>query len=201
MPPLLPLERLGIATLIGEAASEGVRGMTCVAEVIRNRMERRYASDGTVEGTVWYPMAFSCWNGNIRWRARLARIDERPANRSRIGDASCKADRPPSIICGCLGSISHFCRFFILAPVCGRDRPALFPAHSRARPMDGKPDDPCRGRVQLRPRSNRPARGSVRDSKACDARGRHGHLRGTPEPAQRGAEDRCLAGAVGIWWR
>jgi hypothetical protein len=43
--------------------------MVAVAEVIRNRMERRYSSDGTVAGTVLRPKQFSCFDEP--WRARL----------------------------------------------------------------------------------------------------------------------------------
>lgn len=53
---------LAVATIVAEAGGEGYDGMLAVAEVIRNRMLSRYASDGTVEGTILRPFQFSCWN-------------------------------------------------------------------------------------------------------------------------------------------
>lgn len=72
MTPLYPPIVLGISCLIGEAENQGRPGMVAVAEVIRNRMEKRYASDGTVAGTVLRPKQFSCFDE--KWRARLFQL-------------------------------------------------------------------------------------------------------------------------------
>lgn len=47
MTPLVPDDTWAILTIIGEAAGEPYVGQLAVAEVIRNRMRQRYASDGT----------------------------------------------------------------------------------------------------------------------------------------------------------
>lgn len=67
-PPLV----LGISCLIGEAENQGRPGMVGVAEVIRNRMEQRYSSDGTVAGTVLRHKQFSCFDE--KWRVRLFQL-------------------------------------------------------------------------------------------------------------------------------
>lgn len=60
-----------ILTIIGEAGGEPYIGKVAVAEVIRNRMKRKYASDGTVIGTVLQPWQFSMWR-NVDPAIRLA---------------------------------------------------------------------------------------------------------------------------------
>lgn len=72
MTDLYPPIVLGISCLVGEAAGEGRPGMVAVAEVIRNRMERKYSSDGTVAGTVLRPKQFSCFDES--WRVRLFQL-------------------------------------------------------------------------------------------------------------------------------
>ena len=54
-------EGLAVATLWQEARGEDAEARACVAHVIRNRMARHYASDGTVDGTVLHPWQFSGW--------------------------------------------------------------------------------------------------------------------------------------------
>lgn len=46
-----------------------------VAEVIRNRMALKYASDGTAEGTVLRPYQFSGWNTKDPNRIACAKVD------------------------------------------------------------------------------------------------------------------------------
>lgn len=52
---------LAVATLWQEARDSSREEQLCVAHVIRNRMEKRYTSDGTVIGTVLVPWQFSGW--------------------------------------------------------------------------------------------------------------------------------------------
>lgn len=63
-----------IMTIAGEALGEPFIGKIAVAEVIRNRMRRGYASDGTVIGTVLRAKQFSMWDDKARLLA--ARIDD-----------------------------------------------------------------------------------------------------------------------------
>ena len=72
MTDLYPPYVLAISCLIGEAGAEGRAGMVGVAEVIRNRMDRKYSSDGTVAGTVLRPKQFSCFDEP--WRERLFKL-------------------------------------------------------------------------------------------------------------------------------
>jgi len=69
--PLFAPIALGVSCLVGEAANQHPSGQIGVAEVIRNRMERRYASDGTVAGTILRAKQFSCFNDSTPWRTRL----------------------------------------------------------------------------------------------------------------------------------
>ena len=63
-PRLIDPDDLAVATILMEAESESYEGKLAVAQVIRNRMRLRYASDGTVASTVLWPLQFSCWNHN-----------------------------------------------------------------------------------------------------------------------------------------
>jgi spore germination cell wall hydrolase CwlJ-like protein len=69
--PLFADEALAVATIWAEARSEPLQGQIAVAEVIRNRMERRYSSNGTVAGTVLRPYQFSCFGDGTAWRPRI----------------------------------------------------------------------------------------------------------------------------------
>lgn len=62
MPKVIEPEQLAVATIIQEAANEPYKGKLAVARVIRNRMRLKYASDGTVAGTVLRDRQFSGWN-------------------------------------------------------------------------------------------------------------------------------------------
>lgn len=59
---LISEEALAVVTIRQEAEGESYLGKLAVAEVIRNRMQRKYASDGTVAGTVLRAKQFSGWN-------------------------------------------------------------------------------------------------------------------------------------------
>lgn len=72
---LVPDESWAILTICGEARGEPREGQLGVAEVIRNRMRRRYQSDGTVVGTVLRPQQFSCWNASDPNRRIVAVLD------------------------------------------------------------------------------------------------------------------------------
>lgn len=65
-----------VLTIIGEAAGEPLIGKIAVAEVIRNRMKKRYASDGTVIGTVLRAKQFSMWDDQARLLAARADDDQ-----------------------------------------------------------------------------------------------------------------------------
>jgi len=64
-----------VLTVYGEARGQSARGKQAVANVIRNRMARRYASDGTVVGTVLRAAQFSCWTPGDPNLLVLARVD------------------------------------------------------------------------------------------------------------------------------
>lgn len=72
---LISEEALAVVTIMQEAAGEPYAGKVAVAEVIRNRMQRKYASDGTVAGTVLRPLQFSGWNAKDPGRIRSIRAD------------------------------------------------------------------------------------------------------------------------------
>jgi spore germination cell wall hydrolase CwlJ-like protein len=59
---LISDDALAAATIWQEAAGEPYEGKLAVASVIRNRMKRKYQSDGTVAGTVLKDYQFSGWN-------------------------------------------------------------------------------------------------------------------------------------------
>lgn len=59
---LIRADLWGIVTIRAEADAEPFEGKVAVGKTIRNRMRFRYASNGTVAGTVLAPLQFSCWN-------------------------------------------------------------------------------------------------------------------------------------------
>jgi spore germination cell wall hydrolase CwlJ-like protein len=59
---LISEEALAVITIMQEAEGEPYLGKLAVAEVIRNRMKLKYASNGTVAGTVLRAKQFSGWN-------------------------------------------------------------------------------------------------------------------------------------------
>lgn len=66
---------LAIATILQEAESEPYEGKLAVAEVIALRTKQKYASDGTVAGTVLWPMQFSGWNAKAKNRIRTVKAN------------------------------------------------------------------------------------------------------------------------------
>lgn len=73
---LIADDALAIATIWQEARGESYRGKLAVARVIRNRMARRYHSDGTAAGTVLAPYQFSGWNTRDPNRLPSIRLDD-----------------------------------------------------------------------------------------------------------------------------
>lgn len=61
MSRLFEPDAFAIATIWGEARGEPPAGKLAVAEVIRNRTDAKYSSDGTVPGTCLRRFQFSCW--------------------------------------------------------------------------------------------------------------------------------------------
>jgi len=73
---LVDEDALAVITILQEAAGEPYVGKVAVAEVIRNRMQAKYSSDGTVSGTVLRPYQFSGWNTADPGRIRNIRADD-----------------------------------------------------------------------------------------------------------------------------
>lgn len=59
---LISDDALAVLTIWTEAQGEPFEGKVAIGEVIRERMRRKYASDGTVAGTVVHRYQFSAWN-------------------------------------------------------------------------------------------------------------------------------------------
>ena len=73
---LIPDATWAWLTIKAEAEGETDEGMLGVAEVIRNRLRTRYASDGTIAGTVLRDRQFSCWNSADPTRTRVCQSAE-----------------------------------------------------------------------------------------------------------------------------
>ena len=73
--PIIQPDHWAILTIIGEAASEPYMGQVAVGNVIRNRMARKYSSDGTIIGTVLRPKQFSMWDDRARIYAARIELD------------------------------------------------------------------------------------------------------------------------------
>ncbi|KKU98288.1 MAG: hypothetical protein UY28_C0004G0026 [Candidatus Amesbacteria bacterium GW2011_GWB1_48_13] len=79
---LISEDALGIITMWMEARGEPHEGRVAVGEVIRNRMKKKYSSDGTVAGTVALRYQFSGWNddyGNNQQLIASLKIDDADA--------------------------------------------------------------------------------------------------------------------------
>ena len=72
---VIPDDLWGPACIFAEARSEPYEGQVAVGCVVRNRMARKYASDGTVVGTVWWPKQFSWTNSTDGQRTRVLRAE------------------------------------------------------------------------------------------------------------------------------
>lgn len=84
-----------VITIWQEAQAESYLGKVCVAEVIRNRTRMKHMSDGTVAGTVLWPMQFSGWNAH----------DDTPKFRERVEGAKLDTDDP--VVQDCLRAWSE----------------------------------------------------------------------------------------------
>ena len=73
--PLFASAALGVSCVVAEAGNQPLPGMIGVAEVIRNRMERHYQSDGTLPGTIFKPWQFSCYGDKNDWRPRIFKLE------------------------------------------------------------------------------------------------------------------------------
>ena len=70
---LIDDDTLAVLTIWTEAQGEPHEGKVAVGEVIRERMRRKYSSDGTVVGTVARRYQFSAWNDDSQDNALLIR--------------------------------------------------------------------------------------------------------------------------------
>jgi hypothetical protein len=68
---------LGIATVWQEARGLDYQGKVNVASAMRNRMKKKYSSDGTVAGTVLRDRQFSGWNASDPNRVPSAQLDDK----------------------------------------------------------------------------------------------------------------------------
>jgi len=68
-------DNLAVMNIWAEARGETLEGKVGVAEVMRNRMKRHYASDGTVASTIFWPWQFSGFNTDNQWRSRIFELD------------------------------------------------------------------------------------------------------------------------------
>jgi hypothetical protein len=89
-----PAEVIAVATIIQEAENQGPEGMLAIAEVIRERTERRIFSRGTIPSTCFWPLHFSGWNavGGNRTRS-VEMLEQSDEQDSRIVDAASSAWR------------------------------------------------------------------------------------------------------------
>lgn len=75
MPTIVEDWQWVVMTIIQEAALEPFQGKVMVAEVIRDRAESGFNSDGTIVGTVLKPFQFSGWNTEDKGRMTAAKFD------------------------------------------------------------------------------------------------------------------------------
>ena len=87
---LVPDHFWAAITIRQEAEGEPFSSKVAVAEVILRRTRNKYMSDGTVVGTVLWPMQFSGWNAH----------DATPKHRERIVCA--KSDTDEQVVQDCL---------------------------------------------------------------------------------------------------
>ena len=73
---LIPDDILGIITVLQEAEGEPFLGKVAVAEVILRRTKHKFASDGTVAGTVLKRLQFSGMNSDSANRVRTFKADD-----------------------------------------------------------------------------------------------------------------------------
>lgn len=73
---LVPPETLMLLTGWQEVRGQPLEGKRGFCEVVRNRMRLHYQSDGTLEGTLFYPLAFSGWNARDVNRIKSLRVED-----------------------------------------------------------------------------------------------------------------------------
>lgn len=73
---LLSDDTLAALTVYLEARGEPAEGKAAVSMVIRNRMGKKFFSDGTVAGTILRPWQFSAWDSETPGRAAAANLDD-----------------------------------------------------------------------------------------------------------------------------
>jgi spore germination cell wall hydrolase CwlJ-like protein len=66
----------GALNIFAEARGEPFEGQVAVGNVVRERMRLKYASDGTVVGTVWKSNQFSWTLSSDPQRIRVMRVDD-----------------------------------------------------------------------------------------------------------------------------
>lgn len=66
----------GVVNILAEARGEPYDGQVAIGNVVRERMRLRYASDGTVLGTVWRPNQFSWTLSTDKQRQRVLSADD-----------------------------------------------------------------------------------------------------------------------------
>jgi spore germination cell wall hydrolase CwlJ-like protein len=69
--PLFAMQALAVANAVAEAGNQPLHGMIAVCEVVRNRTERRYQSNGSVADTIFRRKQFSWTNESTPWRAMI----------------------------------------------------------------------------------------------------------------------------------
>jgi hypothetical protein len=72
---LIPDDSWAILTIWQEARGESFAGKVGVAEVIRNRTEAKFRSDGSYASTCLWPLQFSGWNARDPNRIPAAKLD------------------------------------------------------------------------------------------------------------------------------
>lgn len=73
---LISEDAWGVINILAEARGEPHDGQVAVGNVVRERMRLRYASDGTVLGTVWRPNQFSWTLSGDKQRQRVLSADD-----------------------------------------------------------------------------------------------------------------------------
>jgi spore germination cell wall hydrolase CwlJ-like protein len=75
MPLVVDPDCLAALNIYAEARGEPFEGQVAVGNVVRNRMAKKYRSDGTVAGTVLAPLQFSWLNASNPYRAKIFQCD------------------------------------------------------------------------------------------------------------------------------
>lgn len=97
---LVPDDVWAILTIWMEARGEPYRGKLAVAEVIRNRMQQQYASDGTMAGTVLRAEQFSGWNAHDPNRILAAQLSLGDPSVLACCEAWMEAQGTSAVACG-----------------------------------------------------------------------------------------------------